>query len=104
MVLQRKGKATKSAPYLRSISRRTHRVYGIPKIMLEFVKIQLAKTNPELREIGKTSWVRKVLCRGPFPKAAKLAEAISNVCLIYLPKAMAHTCYVFFVILGKQSF
>ena len=36
---------------------RAHWVYSIPKIMIEFVKIQFAKTNPELSEIGKTFWV-----------------------------------------------
>ena len=39
------------------IIRRAHWVYSIPKIMLEFVKVQFAKTNPELSEIGKTFWV-----------------------------------------------
>ena len=57
VVLQRKGKTIKSAPYPQYIVRRAHWVYGIPKVMLEFVKIQFAKTNPELSEIGKTYWV-----------------------------------------------
>ena len=35
---QRKGKATKSAPYSQYV-RRTHWIYGIPKIVLKFMKV-----------------------------------------------------------------
>ena len=40
-----------------TIVRRAHWLYGISKIMLEFVKIQFAKTNPELSEMAKTFWI-----------------------------------------------
>ena len=35
-----------------SIACRTHLVYGIPKVMLGVVEIQLAETNPEFSKTG----------------------------------------------------
>ena len=40
-----------SIRFLNAIACWAHRVYGIPKIMLEFVEIQFAETNPELSKI-----------------------------------------------------
>ena len=59
MISAWQGKATRGAPLriLDTIIRRAHWIYGIPKSMLEFVKIQFAKTNPKLRETGNTFWI-----------------------------------------------
>ena len=38
---------------LNTIVRRAHRIYGIPNVVLEFLKIQFTETNPELSEIGE---------------------------------------------------
>ena len=48
-----KGRANQQKVFriLNTIIRRAHRIYGIPKGVLEFVKVQFPETNPELSEI-----------------------------------------------------
>ena len=47
----REGQSNKVFRILNTIVRRAHRIYGILKVVLEFVKIQFTETNPELSEI-----------------------------------------------------
>ena len=50
--LQIRAEQQKVLRILNAIACWAHRVYCIPKIMLEFVEIQFAETNPELGKIG----------------------------------------------------
>ena len=63
-------------------------VYGIPEIMLEFVKILLAETNPKLGKKGQTNWVvnsKNRFCKGcglsigAFSLKRKLRVQVSTV-------------------------
>ena len=51
--LQRKGRTKQQKVFriLNAIARRAHRINGILKVVLEFVKIQFTETNPGLSEI-----------------------------------------------------